>query len=82
MTDKITYMPGYKLHAAAMRASIQIVPLRAPVYATTAEFPSRFSRARSDGLPLEKTPPLNPAWKDWLAGALTLFAIAIVVILT
>jgi hypothetical protein len=70
------------LHAAARRASIQIIPLRAPVYATTAEFPHRFARSRTDGLPLEKTKPISPAWKDWLAGVLTLFAIAIVVILT
>lgn len=52
------------LNAAARRASIQIVPLRAPVYATTAEFPQRYARARTDGLPLEKTPPLEPYWKS------------------
>ena len=66
------------LNAAARRASLQIVPLRAPVYATTAEFPHRFSRSLSDGLPLEKTKPIEPMWHSVLAGILTFIAIAIV----
>jgi hypothetical protein len=82
MTDNITYIPGYRLHHAARRASIQIGTLRAPVYATTAEFPQRYARTRTDGLPLEKTPPIEPMWHSVLAGLLTLFAIAIMVIIT
>jgi len=58
------------LNAAARRISAQIIPLRAPVYATTAQFPQKFARSRTDGLPLEKTAPISPAWKDSLAGAL------------
>lgn len=82
MTDKITYMPGYRLHHAARKASIQIGPLRAPVYATTAEFPQRYARARTDGLPLEKTKPIEPMWHSVVAGVLTFLAIAILVIIT
>lgn len=67
-----------RLAEYAAKCSIQIVPLRAPVYATTAEFPQKFSRTRSDGLPLEKTKPIEPMWHSVLAGLLTLFAIAIV----
>jgi len=68
------------LAAAARRVSLQIVPMRAPVYATTCEHPYRFARSRSDGLPLEKSKPVAPLWKDILAGVLTMFAIAVVVV--
>lgn len=68
------------LVAAARRASIQPSTLTTIVGADY-RYQHRFARARSDGLPLEKTPPLSPAWKDWLAGAL-IFVIFIGSIIT
>lgn len=70
------------LNAAARRASIQCVTLRAPVYATTNEWQHRFSRGISDGIPLEKTPAIEPLWKAWAAAALTFLTIAIFVVIT
>lgn len=72
------------LQAAARRASAQIIPLRplAPVYATTAQFPSRFSRSRSDNLPLEKSPPIESWGKGFVAALLTAIAIFIVLVVT
>lgn len=64
------------LNAAARRASIQCVTLRAPVYATTCEHQYRFSRSRSDRLPLEPTPPVESWGKAAIGGAL-IFAVFI-----
>lgn len=74
------FMPGYKLHAHARRASIQFVTAPS-IVGVDYRHQHKFSREISDGLPLEKTPPLSPAWKDWLAGAL-IFVIFIGSIIT
>lgn len=60
------------LQHAARRISAQIIPIRplATVHATTAEFPHRYSRCISDGLPLEKSPPIESWGKAFVGGAL------------
>lgn len=66
-------MPGYRLHIAARRASIQI-GTSSPVVSLTAYEQLRFSRGRSDTLELERSKPTVPLWKDILGafGMLTL----------
>lgn len=72
------------LVAAARRASVQMKTLvmvgsQAPYRRSDYQFP----RVQTDPTPLERTgPAFEPLWHSWLAGALTLFAIAVVVVLT
>ena len=79
---RIVWCGSPYLAAAARRASIQCATLRAPVYATTAQFQHRFARSRSDGLPLEKSPPVESWGKAAIGGALTAFAIFVILVLT
>lgn len=71
------------LNAAARRISVQFSTAPCLVGSLAEYNPShyRFSRVQTDPAELEKTPPLEPAWHSWLAGGLTLFAIAVVVVL-
>lgn len=64
------------LAAAARRISIQAITLRAPVYATTCEHQYRFARSRTDGLPLEKSPPVE-SWGKAAIGGFLIFAVFI-----
>ena len=72
------------LVAASRRVSVQSLAAPCLVGSLADHNPShyRFTRVQTDKTPLEKTPPLEPAWHGWVAGVLTAFAIAIVVILT
>ena len=77
------FIPGYRLHHAAKRASIQFQAAPCLVGSLADHNPShyRFPRVQTDKTPLEKTgPAIEPMWHSWLAGALTLFAIAVVVV--
>lgn len=81
------------LAAAARRASINIVtapPMALPITETQ---PREYKRSefyiardqREAGIEhheWERTPPLEPMWHSWLAGALVMLAIGIVVVLT
>lgn len=71
------------LNAAARRISVQFNTAPCLVGSLAEHNPShyRFPRVQTDKTPLEKSPPVAPLWKDILAGVLTMFAIAVVVVI-
>lgn len=86
------FMPGYRLHAAARRASLMIetappMAMPLPTLAQAPEVATFYDRTmprtqREAGIEYlgwedRLAPPLEPVWKSWLAGLLTLAAIAI-----
>jgi len=69
------FMPGYRLHDAARRASIQFSHLPS-VVGVDYRYQHRFARERTDGLPLEKSPPVE-SWGKAAIGGLLMFAVFI-----